>query len=138
MLKVEATLIPERVRTLLASVEGYRQVAALGDSVRLTDPETGKPQRLVCYVSRAKNTGTIVVVTNILPPYLNDMVIDYDHESAVHISFFNHPEEQPARIEQFLDALQDCYIYENDANMELQKQSMLDLILNNNGAYVCI
>lgn len=138
MLKVEATLIPNRVRQLLANVEGFRQVAPLGDSVRLADPETGKPQRLVCWVSRAKNTGTLVVVTNVKAPQLKEAVIEPDHESAVHVSFFNHPDEQVGRIEQFLDALQDCYIYENESDIVLQKQSLLNQIMNNRGTYICI
>jgi hypothetical protein len=138
MLKVEATLIPNRVRQLLANVEGFRQVAPLGEFVRLADPETGKPQRLVCWVSRAKNTGTLVVVTNVKAPQLKEAVIEPDHESAVHVSFFNHPDEQVGRIEQFLDALQDCYIYENESDMAIQKQSMLSQIMNNRGAYICI
>jgi hypothetical protein len=138
MLKVEATLIPNRVRQLLANVEGFRQVAPLGEFVRLADPETGKPQRLVCWVSRAKNTGTLVVVTNVFAPQLKEAVIEPDHESAVHISFFNHPSEQLGRIEQFLDVLQDCYIYENESDIALQKQSILNQIMNNRGTYICI
>jgi hypothetical protein len=138
MLKVEATLIPNRVRQLLANVEGFRQVAPLGDAIQLSDPETGKTKQLVCYFGRAKNTGTIVVVTNILPPHLEDLLIQPEHESAVHVSFFNHPDEQTGRIEQFLDTLQDCYIYENESDVALQKQSMLNHILNSHGAYICI
>lgn len=138
MLKVEATLIPNRVRQLLANVEGFRQVAPLGDFVRLADPETGKPQRLVCCFGRAKNTGTIVVVTNVELPHLKDVLIQPDHESAVHVSFFNHPSEQLGRIELFLDTLQECYIYENESDIALQKQSMLDQIMNSHGAYICI
>lgn len=136
MLKAEATLIPNRVRQLFSNVEGFRQVAPLGDFVKLTDPETGEPQHLLCCVSRAKNTGTIVIVSNVIPPHHKDMVIPPDHESSVHISFFNHPAEQPGRIEAFLDILQDCFIYKNEDEIALHKQSMLDHILNNECAYI--
>ncbi|MNF18553.1 hypothetical protein D3C80_2227020 [compost metagenome] len=56
----------------------------------------------------------------------------------MHVSFFNHPSEQLGRIELFLDTLQECYIYENESDIALQKQSMLDQIMNSHGAYICI
>lgn len=138
MLKAETTLIPNQVRQLFSNIEGYRQVAPLGDAIRLTDPDTGTPQRLLCCFIRAKNTGTIVVVSNVVPPHHTDVVIPPDHESALHMGFFNHPSEQPARIESFLDQLQDCYIYKEERDIALHKQSMLDHILNNECAYIYI
>lgn len=138
MLKAEATLIPNRVRQLFSNVEGFRQVAPLGDFVKLADPDTGKPQRLVCHFGRAKNTGTIIIVMNVVSPTLKDPYINPDHESSVHVSFFNHPSEQSDRIEAFLDILQDCYIYENETDIALQKQSMLNQILNYNHTSICI
>lgn len=138
MLKVETTLIPNRVRQLLGNVEGFRQVAPLGDFVRLTHPETGAPQHLLCCFIRAKNTGTIIVVTNVVAPHLKDQVIPPDHESSVHIGFFNHPSEQPDKIESFIDQLQACFMYENEEDIAIHKDSMFGHILNNETAYVYI
>jgi len=136
MLKAEATLIPNRVRQLFSNVEGFRQVAPLGDFVKLADPETGAPQHLLCCVARAKNTGTIIVISNVVPPHHRDMEIPPDHESSVHVSFFNHPSEQAGRVEAFLDVLQECFIYSNEDDIPVHKESMLNHILNNECAYI--
>lgn len=138
MLKVEATLIPNRVRQVFANIEGFRQVAPLGEQIRLTDVDTGAPQHLMCCVSRAKNTGTIVVVTNVIAPHLMHQVIELEHESSVHVSFFNQPLDVVSRVETLLDALQDCFSYESEEDQAVHKDSMMTHILNNECAYIYI
>lgn len=138
MFKAETTLIPSRVRHLYSNIEGFRQVAPLGDAVELSNPETGTPGRLLVVVHRAKNTGTIVVTSNITAPHHKERVIPQGRESSVHVGFFNHPEDAAGRVETFLDALQSCYIYKDEDEIAIHKDSMLGHILNNETAYLYI
>lgn len=136
MLKMNASLVPRQVWYSLQNIEGFRQVQPLGSSVELTDPETGAVNKLYCSFARTRNTGVMTVITNTHSPMHRDIVLEEGGNSSVHVAFYKRPDEVVGLIETFLDALQSCYIYDSGRDQALQKQSLIDDILN--GDFVTI
>lgn len=138
MLKVEATLSPQLLRYQMQNIEGFRQVQPLGAFIELTDEETGRTRKITVTFTRTKNTGVVVVMINVYAPNLKEQVIPLGCESAVYLGFLSNPDEICGKLETFIDALQACFIYESQKDIDAHKASMLTHIMGSPIAHIVI
>lgn len=138
MFKPDITLSPQLLRYHMQNIEGFRQVQPLGPLIELVHEETGRTREITVTFTRPKNTGMIIVLINVYNPTLKDQVIEDGCESAVYVGNFRDPGDVYSKLETFLDALQECFIYESLKDMHTHKAAMMDHILDSSVAYVVL